>query len=234
MSTINLLYKSEYAINDKIKIMIPSVGDVMDNETSYYNMVSNMTAMPIDYMVQLDDANIDFTEITEYELFILMFDGLKQRDASLIFGDLDITKFRFDEMSMSFFDAENDIRIDYRVQQQIAAVLRKIHHLEKNRRKPGNEEAKEYMLERARKKMQRNKTRSTESQLEQLIVALVNTEEFKYDYESTRNLSIYQFNESVRQIIHKVDYNNRMHGVYAGTVDPKGFSHDELNWLIHK
>ena len=234
MSTINLLYKSEYAINDKIKIMIPSVGDVMDNETSYYNMVSNMTAMPIDYMVQLDDANIDFTEITEYELFILMFDGLKQRDASLIFGDLDITKFRFDEMSMSFFDAENDIRIDYRVQQQIAAVLRKIHHLEKNRRKPGNEEAKEYKLERARKKMQRNKNRSTESQLEQLIVALVNTEEFKYDYESTRNLSIYQFNESVRQIIHKVDYNNRMHGVYAGTVDPKGFSHDELNWLIHK
>ena len=94
MSTINLLYKSEYAINDKIKIMIPSVGDVMDNETSYYNMVSNMTAMPIDYMVQLDDAKIDFTEITEYELFILMFDGLKQRDASLIFGDLDITKFR--------------------------------------------------------------------------------------------------------------------------------------------
>ena len=90
------------------------------------------------------------------------------------------------------------------------------------------------MLERARKKMQRNKTRSTDSQLEQLIVALVNTEEFKYDYESTRNLSIYQFNESVRQIIHKVDYNNRMHGVYAGTVDPKGFSHDELNWLIHK
>lgn len=234
MSTINLLYKSEYAINDKIKIMIPSVGDVMDNETSYYNMVSNMTAMPIDYMVQLDDANIDFTEITEYELFILMFDGLKQRDASLIFGDLDITKFRFDETSMSFFDTENDIIIDYRVQQQIAAVLRKIHHLEKNRRKPGNEEAKEYMLERARKKMQRNKTRSTESQLEQLIVALVNTEEFKYDYESTRNLSIYQFNESVRQIIHKVDYNNRMHGVYAGTVDPKGFSHDELNWLIHK
>ena len=31
MATLNLLYKREYAINDFIKVMIPSVGDVLDN-----------------------------------------------------------------------------------------------------------------------------------------------------------------------------------------------------------
>lgn len=47
-------------------------------------------------------------------------------------------------------------------------------------------------------------------------------------------LSIYQFNESVRQIIKKIDYDNKMYGVYAGTVSAKDLSQDDLNWLTHK
>ena len=77
---------------------------------------------------------------------------------------------------------------------------------------------------------------SPDSQLEGLIVALVNTEQFHYGFEGTRELSIYQFNEGVRQVIKKIDYDNRMHGVYApGTVSAKRFgAKDDLNWLTHK
>lgn len=81
--------------------------------------------------------------------------------------------------------------------------------------------------------MRRNKNKTQESQLEPLIIALVNTEQYKYDFEGTRELSIYQFNESIRQIIHKVDYDNRMYGIYAGTVNAKELSQKELNWLAH-
>ena len=49
-----------------------------------------------------------------------------------------------------------------------------------------------------------------------------------------RELSIYQFNESVRQIIKKIDYDNKMHGIYAGTVSAKDLSQDDWNWLTHK
>ena len=90
------------------------------------------------------------------------------------------------------------------------------------------------MIERARRKMRRNKNRIQNSQLESLIVAMVNTEQYKYDFEGTLELSIYQFNESVRQIIKKVDYDNKMYGIYAGTVNAKELSPDDLNWLIHK
>ena len=60
---------------------------------------------------------------------------------------------------------------------------------------------------------------------------MVNTEQYKYNFESTRELSIYQFNESVRQVIRKVDYNNLMYGVYTGNVNSKEISQDKLNWL---
>lgn len=238
MSTINLLYKREYAINDSIHVVIPTVGEILDDEDGYYSLVSLFTSMPIDMMVQLEDAGIDFTSINEYELFLLLFDGVKSCDTTLLFGDLDLSRFELMENQQNgnlvLRDDDNDITIDRAIHGQIAATLRKIHHLEKNRRKPGNEEAKEYMLERARQKMKRNKNKKEFSNLESLIIALVNTEQFKYNFEGTRELSIYQFNESLRQIINKIDYDNRMHGIYSGTVNAKELSPDALNWLTHK
>lgn len=238
MSTLNLLYKKQYEINDSIKIVIPSVGEIIDNEDNYYSIITVLTAMPIDLMVPLDDAGIDYTEINEYDLFLLMSAGLKAQDTSLVFGDLDLTKFEISVNQQNgkivLYDAENDIVIDRATHARIAGVLRKIHHLEKNRRKPANKEAKEYMLKRAREKMRRNRNRKQESQLEPLIIAMVNAEQYKYDFEGTRELSIYQFNESVRQIIKKVDYDNRMYGIYAGTINAKELSQDDLNWLTHK
>lgn len=238
MPTINLLYKRQYAINDDVKIVIPTIEDVLDAEDEYYSMVSTLTAMPIDLMVELDDAGIDYTEINDYELFLILFPSLLQSNTSLIFGDLDLSKFNYamsDKVkSPILYDEENDIVIDRLVQNQIAATLRRLHHLEKNRRKPANKEAKDYMLQRAREKMRRNKKKTEFSQLESLIIAMVNTEQYKYDYEGTLGLTIYQFNESVRQVIKKVDYEHLMHGIYAGTIDSKNISQDDLNWLIHK
>ena len=238
MNTISLLYKREYEINDNIKVTIPTVGEIIENEDEYYSLVQTFTAMPIDVMAQLDEVGIDFTQINEWDLFRMLFNGLKVIDTHLILGGLDLSKFEpainEENNTLVLIDREHDIKIDRAIHDQIASVLRKIHHLEKDMRKPGNEEAKKYLIERAKTKLKRQKKRKKVSQLEQLIVALVNTEQFKYNFDGTLGMSIYQFNESVRQIINKIDYDNRMHGVYAGTISVKDLSQDDLNWLTHK
>lgn len=238
MATRNLLYKSEIVINDFVSIRIPTVGEIIENEDSYYNLVHLLTAMPIDLMVLLDDAGTDFSTINDYDLFITLFGVFKQCDTKLIFGDLDLSPFEFaideDNGRPVMLDPKTERRFDRALQVNIAETLRKIHHLEKNTRKPGNEEARKYMIERARKKMNRNRRRKRDSQLEDLIVAMVNTEQFKYDFAGTLELSIYQFNESVRQVTHKQNYSNLMFGIYSGSIDPKTINQDDLNWLIHK
>lgn len=238
MSIISLLYKREYPINSKIRIVIPTVGEIVEAEEDYYGMVHMLTSMPIDMMVELDNIGIDFTDINEYELFLLLFPSLREMDTSLIFGDMDLTKFelmeREDNKTIALIDRENDIVIDRAIVSQIALVLRKLHHFEKDNRRPANDDAKKYMLERARAKAKRNRNRTRDSQLEPLIIAMVNTEQYHYGFEETKNLTIYQFNESVRQVIKKVDYSNKMYGVYSGTVNVKDLSQDDLNWLIHK
>ena len=233
-----LLYQRSIPVNDSISVYVPTVGEVLDNETSYYSLVSIFSAMPIDFMVQLDDAGIDFTTINEYELFLLLFPGIKAQDTHLILGNLDLSKF---EMGVSeqngeivLVNRETGMVIDRAIHGLIADNIRKLNHLEKDVRKPANDEAKNYLIKRARDKLRRKKNRKEDSQLETLIVAMVNTEQFKYNYETVRDISIYQFNESVRQIVSKVDYEHRMHGVYAGTVNVKDLSQDDLTWLSHK
>lgn len=207
----------------------------MDNEQNYNSLVNIFTSMPIDAMVLLDDVGIDFTEIDEWELFILFFTSLKEQDTSMILGDLDLSKFEVayndDNNQIVLVDTENDIKIDKLIHSEIANTLRKLHGLEKNLRKPANKEAREYLIEKERKKLRRRARRKQSSQMEDIIIALVNSEQFKYNFETVRDMSIYQFKKSVTQIVGKVYYDNLMIGVYTGNIDPKTVDQNDLNWI---
>lgn len=210
----------------------------MEDEESYNRLITTITATPSDFMVRLDDIGIDFSTITSFELFLIMFNEIKQMDTSLVFGDLDLTKFEMavnkQNGEMFLIDEEKDIRIDKAVHDQICRVIRKINHLEKNDRKPANEEAKKYMIERARIKQRRSARKPYKSQLEELIIAMVNTEQFKYDFNGTLDMTVYQFYASLNQIIRKTTFDNLMIGVYAGTVNAKELDQNQLNWITSK
>lgn len=233
-----LLYKNEYAISDKIKIIIPKVRDLIKDEASYYSNITLITATPYDMMVQLDDIGIDFTKIDDFELFCAIFNQLTESDTSLIFGDLNLTNFIPARINGSdeiiLYDEINDITIDKTIYSQICEVLRLIHGYKRVNKRPANEEAKKFMIERARIKQKRERRKSkikTTTQLEDLIISLVNTAEFPYDYRSVLDLTIYQFNSSLYQIIDKVRFDNLMIGCYAGTIDTDRLSKDELSWI---
>ena len=62
---------------------------------------------------------------------------------------------------------------------------------------------------------------------------MVNTSQYKYNFEETLDLTIYQFNESVRQVVRKDGSEKKMSGIYAGTVDAKKINKKDLNWLTN-
>lgn len=210
----------------------------MEDERAYEGLLTAITATPYDFMVQLDDIGVDFDQISSFELFLMLFERIKEADTRLVFGDLDLSQFETavnqQNENIVLIDKASGIVIDRAVHDQICRVIRTVNHLEKTDKKPGNEEAKKYMIERARIKQRRAARRPYRSQLEEMIVALVNTEQFKYGYEQVLDLTIYQFYASVHQIIKKVNYDNLMIGCYAGTVNTKELSQDQLNWLTSK
>ena len=235
----SLLNADTVNITEKFRIRIPTVGEILENEPNYYSIVSALTATPYQYMVQLDDWGVDYTQITDYELFLRLFPLCAGSDLSILFGSLNLSDYSFCHDSSNstriLYSPANgpDYKIDEFVYTQLSDIIRKINNMEKITARPGNEEAKRYLLEKERKKQKRNAGRPYESHLEKLVTALVNRPEFKYNYEETMKLSIYNFNQSYKQIDANIIFEKTMTGIYSGTLDASKIKDRScLSWIL--
>lgn len=230
-----ILYAKSLPVTTDISICVPTVGEILDNEDEFFDVVSTIVATPYDMMVQLDDAGIDFTKINDFELFCLLFPRLQQLDTHLLLGSLNLSEFQpaVDEKDGKLFlvDPNTDTRIDRVVHDRICNQIRRMLHITKEVKTPGNEEARQYMIKKARKKQKRLGKKKPESQIENFVIALVNTEQFPYTYETVRNISILQFYASLNQIVHKIKYDNTMVGFYAGTIRLEDIKTDDRTWI---
>lgn len=241
MENNSLLNKSSLKITDQIILHIPTIGEILDNESLYFSIVSVMTSTPFQYMVQLDDIGIDYTKITDYQMFQIFFPIYAQNDISIIFGDLnlkDIALYHDQKTNLDvLYSPLSDTTIDEFVYYQMARTMRQINCIKYERKRPKGEHTKKYLLEKERRHLKnlerKRKNREYEqSELEKLVVALVNNNHFKYDYDSVRNLSIYNFYQSYKQIQHEINFNNIMRGVYAGTIDTTKLQDKScLSWI---
>ena len=235
----SLLVCDKIEVSSDITIFMPTVEDVLNDEQYYYDIVHQMTASPYSMMVQLDDIGVDFTTISDFELFIMNSIGIFSKDLSMFFGDtfsqlrdvltnndipLEIKQKALfagknENDVICLYDAVDDIVIDEYIFSKISDVFRKINSIDKDNRKPGNDAAKKYLIDKNRRYLKRHKNDEYKPFFENYVVSLVNKQEFKYNYEETLKLSIYKFNRSLKQIKHVVEFDKLTNGIYAGTVD---------------
>lgn len=232
----SLLNLSSVDIAPNFSIKIPTVGEILEDEFTYYGISHFLSASPFQYMVQLDDMGIDYTTINDFELFKIFFPVYSKSDMSILFGDIDTSDFGIyinkKDGSEVIYSPKNDILINELVYHDLSNIVRKMNLFEKVSWKPGNDSAKKYLLEKERKKQQRNTKKKQEPYLEKVVIALVDTSEFPYNYDSCMDLSIYKFNSSLRQIQHKIAFDNTMTGVYSGTVDTSKIRNKScLTWI---
>ena len=234
----NLLRVDDYRINEKVSVHVPSVDEIFDfGDQKYYSIVQSLVSTPFDLMVELDDVGIDYETITNYQLFMLMFESIamNEKDTSILFGDLNLKNFKeADNLKNGervLWDQENNIIIDRLIAWEICNAIRKIHFWEETLERAGNAEAKRYLLERKRREKQKLAKKPYKSFLENMIISLVNTEEFPYNYETVGGLNVYKLNASWRQISKKKHWEQTMNGVYFGTVDTTKINLEKINWL---
>ena len=95
MDELSLYFGEPYKANDYITITLPKVGDVVKyGEREYYSMIQTITAIPSDMKSQLWDMGIDWTQITDFQLFIMLAPTLPQSKTQIVFGDIDFQAMR--------------------------------------------------------------------------------------------------------------------------------------------
>ena len=232
---LQLYFGDDYIINDKIKIHQPTIGEVVKyGEASYFSTVHTITAIPSDMKSQLwDNMNLDWTEVQDFELFMMLSQTLTPDKTSLLFGDLDFSKLRpfrnNQNGNIVLANKETGVVIDEMIYLRIVTYLRKLHNIKPKIEKAANKITKRILIDEDRNKILYSKDKPFKSYLLPLISAVKVKQGYTKDY--VKNMGFYEFMDDVNrmQVIHNADH--LLSAAYAGTIDMKKINKAELNWM---
>jgi hypothetical protein len=239
------IYRGEdFIISKHIKIHHASLSEICDyGEREYYSMLHQLTATPQSMKFQLWDTGIDYTTLTPYQLFYnVIYKLFTQEKTSIIFGDLDFTKFEYaqrkDNGDILLFqlvengDSYDEVIIDEYTYEMIVDYLRKSHFLDKDEKIPANDTTKMVLIDDAREEYEKNKNKEYHSQLKNLVSSMINCEGFKYNHSQVWEMKINAFMDSVKRISKIKNAGLLLQSGYSGYgINLKDIDKKQLDWL---
>lgn len=232
---LKLYIGDDYVINDSIKVLQPTIRQIAEfGERDFFSVVHTITAIPSDMKSQLWDMGLDWTEVDDFELFVMLVQTLTPDKTEILFGDLDFSKLRpFNhphiEGEIILVDREAGILIDKMTYLRIISYLRKAFNITPKIEKAANKMTKKILIEEDRAKIKFNKDKPFKS----FLLPLISSVKVKQGYtkEYVLNMGFVEFMNDVArlQVIHNADH--LLSGVYAGTIDMKKINKAELNWM---
>ena len=230
-----MYFGEDFFINDKIKIIQPTIGQIVEyGEQGYFGVAHILTAIPSDMKAQLWDMNIDWMEISDFQLFILLCKTLPIERTRILLGDLDLTQLKLYphpemEDTVILANKEAGVVIDEYIYMKMAEYIRKMHGFTKKVERAKNKMTKKILIQEDRDKMKRNANKSYESYLLPLVSSV--QARLGYTKEYTRNMGLCEFTDMVSRLQIIVNSDALLHGMYGGMIDTKKINKNELNWM---
>lgn len=228
----------DFFVKEGIVIHQPTLDEICNyGERQYWSMVYTLTSVGADMKFQLFDMGIDYTTISDFQLFYgLLSRSFSKEQTAILLGELDFSRLQIfqkkDSEDIVMYDRETNIEIDEYTYLMIADVLRSMHGLKRNDQLPANEATKQILIEDAREDYLRNKNREYHSQLKNMVSAMINCNGFKYNHNEVWDMKINAFIDSVRRISKIKNADLLLQSGYSGFgVNLKEISTKQLDWL---
>lgn len=182
---------------------------------------------------QLDDIGLDYEQVEDFQLFMMLAPTLSQESTSILFGNIDFTKLKIYENPENglpmLANKETGLKIDALIYEHIVNYLRKVHGLKKKVEHAANRRTKMVLIEEDRRNIELNKNKPYKSFLTPLVSSVKVRMGYTKDY--VRDMGIVEFMDDVQrlQIINNADA--LLHGMYSGMIDTKKINKNEINWM---
>lgn len=236
VNLLKIYFGGEYKINEKITIHQPTIGDILNiNEREYWSLIYSLTAISSDFKSELYDRGLDYTQVSNLEMFHMATANMPMEMTRVIFGDIDFRNFHLYKQKnnglLVMYDEKNNIRIDKRIHEIIQGVLCTIHSIKKKPEFPANDIVKRILIDEDRRRKANKTQKPWHSTLLPLISTMINSSGFKYDLEGVKSLGLFAFMDSVARVTAINMANVLMQGIYSGRVDPKAVSKNSLDYV---
>ena len=238
---LRMYYGLDYQVNENITIHIPTIGEIIDfGEQRMYSSITPFVGNPTSYRLQLWDIGVDWNKISDFELFVMLVQGLNVEDTCLIFGDTDFSKLKpyskEETKEIVLYDPEQQLEIDEETYMHIREYVRLVFNQNPKVEKAKGKATKEAIIDEERMNLAIEKKKGNKNMGKSiylpLISALLNHPGFKYKKDELREVNLVEFMDSVQRLQVYESTRALMSGMYSGMLDTSKMNlNKELNWL---
>lgn len=236
----------DFQIAPGLRLRQPTLGEIEGgdddnaegNEHRFFQMVYTIMATPTDLMAQLDMKGIRYEDVTNYQLFMMLFPQLERQAVRLLFGEkINPQNFKPTPVAnqpgrIVLSSQMDEITIDEVAYGAIINYISKMMNIKQTQFiKSGNEFTRMVRMEVAYEDMELAKNKPAESTLLNMISAMVNMEGFKYAWHDVWQMKIGAFMDSVRRIQTIISAKALLNGCYGGNIDVSKVDKTQLNYL---
>lgn len=233
--TYKLLMGVDLAITPEITLKHPRVRQVCEyGEDTYFGYITSFVATPTDLKVELDDAGLNFEDISEFQLFCTRAEGFQRTLMTELIDGFDFAyayPIISEDGQLMLFDPSHNALLDEVHYLILCDYIRAIHGLTKNQEVYGNEYTRKMVIEIERESRQHKEHKDYEPFLLNYISGLINCSESKYDYKNVWDLPYYVFIDAIRRVQKVMEFKGLMSGMYSGMVDVKKLNFEKLSWI---
>lgn len=233
-----LLKGEPIEINNDITLYQPTVEEVLDfGESDFWSTFYTMCSSAWDMPSVFAKMGINFMEVDDWTYFRFVSAAMPQKSTSLIFDDIDFSACK--EMRRNhddgtydvvLYDKERDLIIDESTYKSFIGYVREMICFQHSGKK-ALDKATAKILIMLDEKDRKRKSNADSSTIFDIIVTLVNTEEFKYNYETVNDITLYQLMKSFIQIQGKKNACALLQGAMSGMCDTSNVNKLDMQWI---
>lgn len=233
-----LYFERPIVINQSLIIHQPSVGNIIDfGEEQFYKMLYIFVGNTTMFRLSLWKSGIDWNKLSDYELFCGTVTSLKPSDTFLLFGDLNFSQFKPQEIKVEekeqivLINEKQMIYIDEDIYNQIAYNLRTMFNFFPKNEFARGRLTKEAMIWEEEENLKMQQKQGYRPFLLSLISGCLNHPGFKYKKKELEDVGIFEFMDSVQRLQIYESATALLKGVYSGFVDASKIDKKEFDFM---
>lgn len=221
-----------------ITVSVPTMRTLIElGEKRFLQSINIFTTNTTEYRLVLWEAGIDWNEISDFELFCMLYKQIDPEISKEILSGIDLNDFELYKKNeiIVLYNEKLNIEINEEVYQHIAQYLRIVFRITPQEKITKDKYLKDMYIHKDRMEAERRKkkaeTEGNSTSIQPLISACVNHPGFKYKLNEVLDLGIYEFYDSVGRLNIYESTTAVLRGMYSGFVDGSKFKSDDFNFM---
>ena len=237
---LKLYFGEDYIVNEHIIIRQPTIQNIIDmGEKEFYATIAPFTSNSTSFRVQLWDMDIDWNEISDFQLFAMLIKTVSLEKTKILFGDIDWNSFdllaKYDEQEdiavPILYSQKHGFEIDEKTYLRIRKYLCFMFGIKLENEFCKGKALKEEIISKARADMAKREAEMKGSSLVQMISFAVNHAGFKYKKQELREVGYVEFLDSIKRLQIYESTRALTQGSYSGFCDTSKIPKEEFNFM---